>query len=451
MKKYKFKKLTIILLFSIFILISGLYRGDSQKVMAETDDVYNSLKLFSNVLDIVERAYVEEVNTEEVLYGAINGMLSTLDPHSSFMTVDEYKELKVETTGKFGGIGIEITIRDGMLTIVAPIEGTPGEKAGLKAGDRILKVDNKLTKDMSVMQAVKQMRGKKGTKVVLTIIREGLTTARDFEITRGIIPIYSVKSMLLENGYGYVRITNFRKDTSNDLKKAIAKFKKDSGPLKGLVMDLRNNPGGLLLQAVSVSDLFLDEGLIVYTKGRMPDQQMSFSAHSSDSEPHYPIIVIVNEGSASASEIVAGALQDQKRAIVLGMQTFGKGSVQTIIPLDNGSGIRLTTAKYYTPSGRSIQAKGIIPDIIVSQVKMNIGKKGKKDNLDQHFIREADLEHHFENDQADQESKTEGLNDKVRELLKNDRQLNLAYRLLKSWDVFARVSDTIKMESSEGK
>ncbi len=451
MKNYKLKKITIILLCSVFILIIGLYRGDSRKVMAETDDIYSSLKLFSNVLDIVEHAYVEDVDTKEALYGAINGMLSTLDPHSSFMTADEYKELKVETTGKFGGIGIEITIRSGMLTIVAPIEGTPGEKAGLKAGDKILKVDNKLTKDMSIMQAVKKMRGKKGTKVVLTIIREGFVRARDFEITRGIIPIHSIRSMLLEDGYGYVRITNFRKETANDLKKALVKFKKESGPLKGLVMDLRNNPGGLLHQAVQVSDLFLDNGLIVYTKGRITAQQMRFTAHSTNSQPHYPIIIIVNEGSASASEIVAGALQDQKRAIVLGMQTFGKGSVQTIIPLDNGSGIRLTTAKYYTPSGKSIQAKGIVPDIMVSQVKIDIKDEGKNGNSGQHFIREADLEHHFENDQADKESKTEGLNDDVKKLLKNDRQLNWAYRLLKSWDVFARVSDNIKVEISESK
>lgn len=450
MKDYKLKKLTIILLCSVFILISGL-RGDSQKVMAESEDIYSSLKLFSNVLDIVEHAYVEEVDTKEALYGAINGMLSTLDPHSSFMTADEYKELKVETTGKFGGIGIEITIRNGILTIVAPIEGTPGEKAGLKAGDKILKVDNKLTKDMSIMQAVKRMRGKKGTKVVLTIMREGFVRARDFEITRGIIPIHSIRSMLLEDGYGYVRITNFRKETANDLENALVEFKKESGPLKGLVMDLRNNPGGLLHQAVQVSDLFLDSGLIVYTKGRMSAQQMRFTATPANSQPHYPIIIIVNEGSASASEIVAGALQDQKRAIVLGMQTFGKGSVQTIIPLDNGSGIRLTTAKYYTPSGRSIQAKGIVPDIIVSQARMDIKGEDKNSDSEQFFIREADLEHHFENDQTNKEDKTEGLKDDVKKLLKNDRQLNWAYRLLKSWDVFARVSDNIRVEINESK
>lgn len=452
-KKFSSRKilvgLTIVTLLVLFVCLH-----QSLKASAATDDTYKRLKLFANVLDIVEKNYVEEVKMPDLIYGAIKGMLATLDPHSSFMTPDDFKELQVETKGIFSGIGIEITLKDNILTVVSPIEGTPAYKEGIKAGDRILKIDGKSTKDMTLMDAVKRMRGEKGTKVTISILREGWSETKDFVITRDVIPIHSVKNKELEKGYGYIRVINFQDKTSFDLKAALTELEKQT-PLKGLILDLRNNPGGLLDQAVKVADEFIDEGLIVYTDGRIKSQNIRFTAHNEGYSHNYPIIVMVNEGSASASEIVAGALQDHKRALVLGAQTFGKGSVQTVIPMEDGSGLRLTTARYYTPNGRSIQAKGITPDILVqSDFDMRSEKMRKM-----RFIREKDLDHHIKNGKEDEaedvrevpkqqpppledktktESKAKDDADKEKQG-EEDIQLTRALQILKSWEIFSGV------------
>lgn len=396
---------------------------------------YESIELFTDVLAIVKKSYVEEVDTKKLIYGAINGMLTALDPHSSFMPPDTYKELKTETKGEFGGLGIEIAIKEGILTVISPIEDTPAYRAGVKAGDQILKIDEKFTKDLSIMDAVKRMRGTKGTKVTLTIMREGFDKPKDFPLVRDIIQVRSVKSKLLDDGYGYIRIAQFQEKTADDLQKALASF--DEAKLRGLVLDLRNDPGGLLDQAVKVSEQFLDEGkLIVYTEGREKDSQMRFNARKGNKQANYPIVVLINSGSASASEIVAGALQDHKRAVVMGVQSFGKGSVQTIIPLSDNSGLRLTTARYFTPSGRSIQAKGITPDIVVERVE--IPSSEKKESM---HLREKDLENHFENDKkSGSEEKNSTLpRYKTDEQVKSDYQVLRALDLLKGWEILKKV------------
>jgi carboxyl-terminal processing protease len=400
---------------------------------------YESIELFTDVLAIVKKSYVEDVDTKKLIYGAINGMLASLDPHSSFMTPETYKEMKIETKGAFGGVGIEISIKDGMLTVISPIEDTPAFKAGIKAGDQIFKIDDKFTKDLSIMEAVKRMRGAKGTKVTLTIMREGFERPKDFPLIRDVIQVKSVKFKTLDEGYGYIRIAQFQEKTADDLEKALASITEaNKGKLSGLVLDLRNDPGGLLDQAVRVSEYFLDEGkLIVYTEGREKDAQMRFSSRKGDKQPNYPIVVLINSGSASAAEIVAGALQDHKRAVVMGVQSFGKGSVQTIIPLSDNSGLRLTTARYYTPSGRSIQAKGITPDIVVE--RLELASTEKKDVM---HLREKDLDNHFENDKKES-SAAEKLDSlplyKTDEQVKNDYQILRALDLLKGWEILKKV------------
>jgi carboxyl-terminal processing protease len=378
------------------------------------------------------------VEDSKLIEGAISGMLKTLDPHSSYLDPDAYKELQVETKGSFGGIGVEITIRDGALTVVSPLEGTPAYELGLQAGDHILRVNGQPTKDMSLMEAVQKMRGPRGTKVILTIMREGFDKPRDFEITRAIIPIKSVRTKTLEPGYGYVRISQFQSTTADDLGEALTKLEEKNKPMRGLILDLRNNPGGLLDQAVKVSDEFLDEGLIVYTGGRVKSQDMRFMAHK-NTRPHpYLIVVLVNEGTASAAEIVAGALQDHKRAVVLGVKTFGKGSVQTVMPLRNGAALRLTTALYYTPNGRSIQAKGIEPDIVVERQvpQQPAGERGKGK-----AIREEDLKNHMEEEgAAAPEGKPEsGAEGKATNELAKDNQLRRALELLKSYELLSNI------------
>ena len=406
-----------------------------KRCAAEGGNDYESIELFTDVLAIVKKSYVEEVDTKKLIYGAINGMLASLDPHSSFMPPDMYKEMKIDTKGSFGGLGIEITIKDGILTVISPIEDTPAFRAGIKAGDQILKIDDRFTKDMSIMDAVKRMRGAKGTKVILTIVREGFDKPKDFTLVRDIIQVKSVRSMTLDSGYGYVRIAQFQEKTDDDLVKALATLREENGgALKGLVLDLRNDPGGLLDQAVKVADHFVEEGLIVYTEGREKDSRMQFSARKGGTEPTYPMVVLINGGSASASEIVAGALQDHKRAIVMGTQSFGKGSVQTIIPLSDDSGLRLTTARYYTPNGRSIQAKGITPDIVVERAEIQSAEK--KDG----HIREKDLENHFESGEktGEEDKKTDkekAPSVKSDEQLKGDYQVQRALDLLKGWEI----------------
>lgn len=407
-------------------------------VKARSDEIYEKLKIFSEVLSIIQKNYVEETTAEDLIYGAINGMLRTLDPHSSFMLPDTYKELKVETKGSFGGIGIEITIRTGVLTIVSPIEDTPAFRAGLKAGDKIVKIEEEFTKDMTLFDAVKRMRGPTGTKVTISIMREGFIEPEDFTLTREIIRVKSVKPKLLEDDIGYIRISQFQERTGEEFKKALNTLEKDDPSLRGLVLDLRNNPGGLLDQAVKVCDVFIEQGLIVYTQGRNEMQQMKFSAHPNKNPHNYPIIVLVNAGSASGSEIVAGALQDHNRAVILGTPTFGKGSVQTIIPLDDGSGLRLTTARYYTPRGGSIQAKGIIPDVIVKERVFH----RKEDKKKFKFIKEKDLKGHFEPEEVTGETTT------TEEEEEEDIPLARAIQLLKSWSIFKK-SESEKQPPSE--
>ena len=413
-----------------------------QKVGAAPKEAYEGIETFTNILSIIQKNYVDDVQTKQLIEGAVNGMLVSLDPHSAYLTPELYKELQVETKGSFGGLGIEITNKSGMLTVVAPIEDTPAYRAGIKSGDVILKIDGEFTKDMTLVEAVKRMRGKPDTKVKLTIKRETPNQLFDTTLTREIIKIQSVKSKGLEKGYGYLRVTQFQERTDDDLERSIKQLDKEYGGLQGVVLDLRNNPGGLLTQAVKIADMFLDGGLIVYTDGRLENQKQKYFAHKPGTYSEFPMVVLVNGGSASASEIVAGALQDHKRALVLGTTTFGKGSVQTILPLDESSALRLTTARYFTPNGRSIQATGIVPDITMDQgVKLAKGDKPSSVGP----LREANLPRHLEHPTgakpaaADDEEPDasdippEGIKEGE---LGSDPQLDRALELLKSWQVF---------------
>jgi len=429
------------------ILLAVLFSGGrgAERVGAAPNASYEELETFTNVLAIIQKNYVEEVDTKRLVEGAINGMLASLDPHSAYLTPELYKELQVETKGAFGGLGIEITNRNGMLTVVAPIEDTPAARAGIKPQDIILKIDGEFTKDMSLVEAVKKMRGPKNTKVRLTIKRENPAQLLDVTLTREVIKIQSVKSHTLPGGYGYLRITQFQEHSDDDVEKALHQLEKDTGGMRGLVLDLRNNPGGLLTQAVKISDEFLDSGLIVYTDGRLENQKQKYFAHKSNTWGDFPMVVLVNGGSASASEIVAGALQDHKRAMVLGTQTFGKGSVQTILPLDENSALRLTTARYYTPNGRSIQAKGIEPDVVIEEGKQVTNAKGG--DASGTMLREANLPRHLHQpkDAKDQDANPEVAPDSdtsevvppdVKEgEVGHDPQLDKALELLKNGQV----------------
>jgi carboxyl-terminal processing protease len=344
-----------------------------------SEETRDQLSVFAEALGIVEDNHVDSKDTKKLIYGAIKGMVGSLDSHSSFMAPEEFKELQIETKGSFSGIGIEITLKDNLLIVVSPIEGTPAYRAGLQAGDRIIKIDGQNTKNMNLLDAVRKIRGSKGSTVTLTIMRENLDKLKTFSLVREIIPIRSVRVRYFEDGIGYIRITNFQDKTDQDLKQAFKDLQAKCKPLRGLILDLRNDPGGLLDQAVKVSDEFLASGLIVYTEGRNKAQTMRFYANenSTSLEKTIPLVVLINEGSASASEIVAGAVQDRKRGLLIGTKSFGKGSVQTIIPLEDGSALRLTTAHYYTPSGRSINEKGIQPDLVVEAPAIPEGKSVK--------------------------------------------------------------------------
>jgi len=359
----------VVTISALLLLLTLSLGGAVASKSNDSSATYENLKLFTEVLSIIQSQYVDEVPPKEIIYGAIKGTLRGLDPHSSFLDPEMYKEMQVETSGSFGGLGIEITLKDDVLTVVAPIEGTPAYRAGILSGDRIVKIEGLSTKDMQLTDAVKRMRGKPGSKVTISIIREGWTEPKDIPITREQIRVQSVKNQQLEPGIEYIRLRQFQEQTAGDLEAALEKYTKE-GKIQGLILDLRNNPGGLLTSSVEVTEKFVDSGrLVVYTEGRVRNQNMRFQANSKRAYTDFPMVVLVNQGSASASEIVAGALQDWGRAVVLGTQTFGKGSVQTIIPLSDGSGLRLTTAKYYTPKGRSIHGKGLTPDIIVEQPK----------------------------------------------------------------------------------
>jgi carboxyl-terminal processing protease len=394
---------------------------------------YESLETFTNILAIVRKNYVEDVNTKELLTGAINGMLHSMDPHSAYLTPELYKELQMDTQGKFGGLGIEITVRGGVLTVVSPIEDTPAHRAGVKPGDQIFKIEDEFTKDMTLLEAVRRLRGPRGSKVTISIRREGVADLLSFSIVRDIIRVQSVRSRVLEAGYVYVRLAQFQERSDRDLLRALEKLKAEKDGLKGLVLDLRNNPGGLLTQAVRIADLFLDSGMIVYTEGRLENQRQKFFARKEGSWTEFPMVVLVNGGSASASEIVAGALQDHKRAVVLGTKTFGKGSVQTILPLDDNSALRLTTARYYTPKGRSIQATGIIPDITLENAPAAEARAVERNKP---TLREENLPGHLENQQ---EQKSKPVQPQADDAMENDAQLKRALELLKGWDVFKQL------------
>ncbi|MCU0601748.1 MAG: S41 family peptidase [Desulfobacterales bacterium] len=371
----------------VWMLSTGFQRADS----AGKDDLYDQLKVFSDVIELIQKDYVDEVEAKDLIQKAIQGMLQGLDPHSSLLPPDAFEDLQIDTKGKFTGIGIHITMQNGFVTVISPIEDTPAQKAGIESGDRIIKVDGTLTKDLR--EAVRMMRGPKGSKVVVTILREGVKKPLDFEITRDEIPIQSVKSISLKPGFGYVRISNFTGTTTQEFEKALEKLEASEKPMKGLVLDLRNNGGGLLNQAISISDEFLDKGAIVSMKGREKKNTKVFNATPSPVQRTYPIVVLINGGTASASEIVAGALQDHKRALVLGTTTFGKGSVQTVENLRDGSGLKMTIARYYTPNGRSIQAKGIEPDITLKFKRLDAAEPtGAEDAM----LKEKDLENHLE-------------------------------------------------------
>ncbi|MCP4683463.1 MAG: S41 family peptidase [Desulfobacterales bacterium] len=430
-----------ITLISLFACGALFLNGNDGEVKAGTEEVYKNIEIFTEVLRQIEKKYVEPQDAQDLIYGGIKGMVRSLDPHSSFMTKKEHKEMMQETKGSFMGVGIEITFKDDILTVVSPIEGTPAYEAGIQAGDKIIKVEDEFTRDMTMMEAVKKIRGPKGTEVKLTISREGEGKPLEFSITRDVIPLISVRHYLLTPDIGYVRISNFQSETSKDLSSALDEMEKVL-ELKGLILDLRNNPGGLLSQSIAVSDLFLDSGLIVSTKGRSDLQDVKATAHKNKKSRNYPIIVLVNSGSASASEIVAGALQDNKKALILGTRTFGKGSVQTILSLSDGSGLRLTTARYYTPSGKSIQSSGITPDIEVPFIRPE--KKDEKKPL--FIMREENLEGHMPNEGQEssdvtEESKEEEKDQRVKALLEKDNQVRHAVQLLQTWNIFSHIKD----------
>ncbi len=408
------KRVVALVIFVVFMSFSSYAQSNK----------YEKLKIFAKVMAIIEHDYVDNVSEVKLINDAIKGMVSSLDPHSSYMTKDEYKELKIMTTGKFGGLGMVVTMKNGMLTVVAPIEDTPAYKAGIKAKDIIIKINGESTLGMTLDQAVKKLRGKPGTKVTLTILREGENKPIVVTIIRAIIHVKSVKYKKYGN-VGYVKITQFQDGTTKELKKALDKM----GKIDGLVLDLRNDPGGLLREAVGVCDLFIKKGVIVSIRGRRKKDVQYFYAHNDGDEPSYPMVVLINAGTASAAEIVSGCLKDHKRAIIMGVRSFGKGSVQSIIPLGDGSALRLTTARYYTPSGVSIQAIGITPDIVVHQAKI-IPESGGVN------IRESNLLHHLNNPELKKLlNKNNSNKPNLQKELKDDYQLLRAIELIKAEDI----------------
>ncbi|MDY1017638.1 S41 family peptidase [Pseudomonas coleopterorum] len=390
----------------------------------------DELRTFAEVMDRIKAAYVEPVDDKTLLENAIKGMLSNLDPHSAYLGPEDFQELQESTSGEFGGLGIEVGSDNGMIKVVSPIDDTPASKAGIEAGDLIVKINNQPTQGLSMTEAVDLMRGKLGEKITLTLVRDG-GTPFDVTLARATIQVKSVKAQLLENGYGYLRITQFQVKTGEEVGKALAKLRKDNnGKLKGLILDLRNNPGGVLQSAVEVADHFLTKGLIVYTKGRIANSELRFSADPADASEHVPLVVLINGGSASAAEIVAGALQDQKRGILMGTDSFGKGSVQTVLPLNNDRALKITTALYYTPNGRSIQAQGIVPDVEVRQGKVTR-------DADTESFKEADLQGHLGNGNggADRPSGKTAIGARKARPQDDDFQISQALSLLKGLSV----------------
>lgn len=434
---HKHKHTTILSLLSLTAVWFAPIPANAQFSRVEEEPVpLSDLQRFTTVIEHIKNYYVSETEDQLLFENAIRGMLAGLDPHSSYLDIDDFSDLKVSTSGKFGGLGIEVTMEDGFVRVISPIDDTPASKAGIEAGDLIIRLNDTPVKGLSLKEAVDIMRGKKGSTLVLTILRQGDSKPFRLKITRDIINVQSVKSKIIENEFGYIRVSQFQNDTGDELIDAVKKLQKEvKGHLKGLVLDLRNNPGGILDASVDISNAFLDadkldnDALIVYTKGRLPNSQISEKARSGDLLQGAPIVVLVNQGSASASEIVAGALQDHRRAIILGTQTFGKGTVQTILPLKDKRGLKLTTALYYTPKGRSIQAEGIQPDIIVENIKV---PKASNEDDNSLSLREEDLQRHLSNQGtlSKTESNTES-NDAATSLASEDYQLHEAINLLK--------------------
>ncbi|MCD4779409.1 MAG: S41 family peptidase [Candidatus Omnitrophica bacterium] len=400
------------------------------------DDLYSQIELFSYALTTIQADYVEELPPKDLIYGSLKGMLATLDPHSQFLTPEEYKDLKTETQGKFGGLGIEISIRDGLLTVVTPIEDTPAWKVGIKSGDRIVKIEDEITKDMTLGDAVKLLRGKAGTDINITVLRESEYKILEFKITREVIHIQDVKhTQILVDQIGYIRLVEFREDSAQEIRKALdelIKLEADS-----LILDLRNNPGGLLNVAIKITEEFLAEGkLIVSTKGRRFSQNTETFSENRDHYVEWPMVILINEGSASGSEILAGALKDNKRAIIVGSQSFGKGSVQSVIPMPDGSGLRLTTSKYFTPSGESIHGKGITPDIVVGYLDSVKDEKDEEEVKEDSNVDEIFTNLELENAENPEKVKENKRAEEVRERLLNDNQVQSAISVLRGIRVY---------------
>lgn len=473
----------VLLLFSAVFSLVLAVNFVHQVAAKETalGDSYRHLKIFTDVLALVRKNYVSEIDVKDLVEGAVKGMLSSLDPHSGYLTTDMYKELQVETKGEFGGLGIEITVKDGLLTVVSPIEESPAYQAGVQAGDQIIKIGEEFTKDLTLIDAVKKMRGPKGTPVTISVHREGVRELIPITVIRDIIHVDSVRSRTLDKGFGYIRLAQFQEGSASEFKSALKSIAQEAGEngMQGLVIDLRNNPGGLLTQAIRVADIFLTDGVIVYTDGRLESQKQKYYAHDDGIEPEFPIVALINGGSASASEIVAGALQDHERAVILGTQSFGKGSVQTILPMENGSALRLTTALYYTKSGRSIQAQGIKPDIVVSARRFPRDSEElleEDENLEPER-REKDLPGAIRNpserggEQSQSQAPSPGgaaaviekpedriaigsrkaMEASLEELLQDDPQLDEALRLLKTWKIFKGRPTLQAQNSTDGK
>ena len=439
LKKIQHVKIWMVMVAAaVFWTIGAGFFGD---LAAKSDESYEGLKIFSDVIQLIEKEYVDDVESKELIQKAIQGMVQSLDPHSSLLPPEAFEDLQIDTKGKFTGIGIHITMKDGFVTVISPIEDTPAYKAGIIAQDRIIKVDGNPVKDLR--EAVNMMRGPKGTQVSVTILREGEKEPLDFELVRDVIPIVSVKEVNLKPGYGYIRLSQFSGSTTKELEAILQKMESAKVPMKGLILDLRNNGGGLLNQAIKVSDLFLEEGKILSIQGRNKKNTKEYMATPDPVSRKYPIVVLINGGSASASEIVAGALQDQKRALILGTTSFGKGSVQTVETLRDGSGLKLTIARYYTPSGRSIQAKGIEPDIVLKHKRID-----PKESQEEGLLKEKDLLNHLEAE-PDKNKKSEPQKSKPKnqemefrvgpltvELLRTDNQVMRALEILNSYDIF---------------
>jgi len=406
-----------------------------------------ALRNFADVFNQIRLSYVEEVDDKTLLENAIRGMLSGLDPHSDYLDASSFEDLQNHTTGEFGGLGIEVGMENGFIKVITPIDDTPAERAGIQPGDLIIQIDNKPIKGMNLQEAVTLMRGPAGSKIVLTILRNGINAPFEVKLKRDVITVASVRGEMLQPGYGYIRISQFQSRTGQDLKKELATLNAGRTPLKGLILDLRNNPGGLLQASVQVVDEFINDGLIVYTEGRLPNAYSRFMASAKAPADDTPMVVLINGGSASASEIVAGALQDHQRALIVGTQSFGKGSVQTVLPLSEESAIKLTTARYYTPSGRSIQAQGIIPDIVVEKARIETLTAGIQ-------VTEADLAGHLgrgDGAESDSNSRKQDKKDKndSNELAANDNQLYEALNLLKGLHIMSSAKKALAEANSE--